>query len=149
VESDHSAWHVVQEVTARFRPEVHAAKYTNRVILESYGAFGLESLPYNRSDLARLLVARRDHERRFSGPKRLEVLLDRSFQHCLTIGDLFDDSVMLQFFPPGLETTGLQILDRAFQRGHLLSVRLENSTYRTVADSSRMRRASPRSTDLC
>jgi len=60
-------------------PEVHAAKNNDRVILRAYRAFSLESLAHNRRDLACLLVARTDHKRCFAGPKRLEVLLDRSF----------------------------------------------------------------------
>jgi hypothetical protein len=70
-------------------------------------------------------VARRDHERRFAGPKRLEVLLDRFFAHCFTIGHLLNDSTALQLLPAGLEPAGFQILDCGFQCGLLLSLRLE------------------------
>ena len=101
------------------------AKNANRVVLESYAAFGLESLAHNQRDLARIVVSRRDQERRLAGPKRPEVLLDRSFPQCFTIGDLFNDSMMLQLFPAGPEPAGLHILDCGFQCGYLLSLRLE------------------------
>jgi len=95
------------------------------VILSAYGAVGLESLAHNRSDLVRLLVARRNHKRRFAGPERHEVLLDRFFPKCFTIDDLLDDSMALQLLPAGLEPAGLQILDRGLQCGYLLPLRLQ------------------------
>jgi hypothetical protein len=38
---------------------------------------------------------------RFTGPERLEVLLDCSLPKCFTIDDLFNDSMALQFVPAG------------------------------------------------
>jgi hypothetical protein len=49
------------------------------VILGAYRALGLELLTHNRCDFARLLMARRNHKGRFTGPERPEVLLDRYF----------------------------------------------------------------------
>ena len=72
------------------------------MILGAYRAPGLELPAHNRSDLARLLVARRNHKRRFAGPERLEVLFDGSFPKRFTIDDLFNDTMVLQFVPAGL-----------------------------------------------
>jgi hypothetical protein len=68
------------------------------VILRPYRAFSLEALAHNRGDFARLIMARGNHERRFPGPPRLEVLLDRSFSQFYVIGDLFDDSIGLAYY---------------------------------------------------
>ena len=72
------------------------------MILSAYRALGLELLAHNRCDFARLLMARRNQKRRFAGPERLEVLLDRSFPKCFTIDDLFNHSMALQLVPAGL-----------------------------------------------
>jgi hypothetical protein len=72
------------------------------VILSAYRALGFELLAHNRCDFARLLMARRNHKRRFTGPERLEALLDRSFPKCFTIHNLFNDSMALQLVPAGL-----------------------------------------------
>ena len=96
------------------RPELQAAKNPDRVILGAYRAPGLELLAHNRCDFARLLMARRNQKRRFAGPERLEVLLDRSFPQSCTIGDLLNHSMVLQLLPAGQEPAGLQILDRGF-----------------------------------
>jgi hypothetical protein len=95
------------------------------VILRAYRTFSLELLAHNRGDFARLLMARRNHKRRFAGPACLEVLLDRSFAQLYVIGDLFDDSIVLQLLPAGPEPSRFQILDREFQCRHLLPLRLE------------------------
>jgi hypothetical protein len=41
------------------------------VILDAYHPFDLELLAHNRGDFARLLMADRNHERRFARPQRL------------------------------------------------------------------------------
>jgi uncharacterized Ntn-hydrolase superfamily protein len=52
-------------------------------------------MAHDRGDFARLLMARGNHERRFTGPACLEVLLDRSLPQFHAIGNLFDDSMVL------------------------------------------------------
>ena len=78
------------------------------------------------------------------------MLLDRSFPQFFTIGDLFDDSMVLQLLPavPG---AGLLSDPRS-----PLSVPAPFASASEVIrrtgrwpDCSRMRSASPRSTDLC
>jgi len=48
MESDHSAWRIVQEVAVRFGAEIHSAKNRDRVILCAYRAFSLELLSHDR-----------------------------------------------------------------------------------------------------
>ena len=95
------------------------------VILRAYCAFRLEFLAYNCGDFARLLMARGNHERRFAGSESTEVLHDRSFPQFCAIGDLFDDSKVLQLLPTCLESACFQILDRRFQCRHFLPLRLK------------------------
>jgi hypothetical protein len=85
-----------------FTPELQAAKNLNGVILSAYRALGLELPAHNRCDFACLLVARRNHKRRFTGPECLEVLVDCSFPKYFTIDDLLNDSMALQLVPAGL-----------------------------------------------
>jgi hypothetical protein len=84
------------------------------VILGAYRALGLEFLAYNCSDFARLLMERRNHQRRFARPERLQMLLDRSLAQFYVIDDLFDDSKVLQLLPTCLESACFQILNRRF-----------------------------------
>jgi hypothetical protein len=95
------------------------------MILRAYRSFSLESMANNNGDFACLVMSGRYHERRLTGPEHLEVLLDSSFPQFYAIGELFDDSMVLQFLPAGPEPPRFQILDRGFQCGHLLSLRLE------------------------
>jgi hypothetical protein len=74
----------------------------------------LQLLPHNRGDFARLLMTKGNHERRFTGPERLEVLLDGSFPQFYVISELFDDSMVLKFLPAILKAAGFEILDRRF-----------------------------------
>jgi hypothetical protein len=53
------------------------------------------------------------------------VLLEGSFPQFYDSGDLFDDSMLLQLLPAGLEPPGFQILNCSFECRHLLSMRLE------------------------
>jgi hypothetical protein len=39
-----------------------------------------------------------------------KVLLDRSFPQCFTVGDLLDDSMVLQLLPAGLKSAGLDLM---------------------------------------
>jgi hypothetical protein len=93
--------------------------------LGAYRALSLELLADNRGDFACLVMFGRYHYRRFTGPERLEVLLDRSFPQFYAIGDLFDDSMLFKFLPAGLEPPRFQILDRGLQCRHLLPLRPE------------------------
>jgi hypothetical protein len=68
------------------------------VILCAYRAFSLELLSHDRGDFARFLVARTNHERRFTGLKSREMLFDGSFPQFCSICKLFDDSVLFQIF---------------------------------------------------
>ena len=77
------------------------------------------------------------------------MLLDCSLPQCSTIRHLFDNPMLFKLLPGCLEPPRFQILDRCFQAGDLLPLRLEQLDYRTAPDCSRMRSASPRSTDLC
>ena len=104
----------MQEIPARFGPEIHAAQNGDRVILRAYCAFRLQFLAYNCNDFAPLLMARGNHQRGFAGPECLQMLLDRSLVQFYVIDDLFDDSKVLQLFPTCLESACFQILDRRF-----------------------------------
>ena len=55
----------------------------------------------------------------------LEVLLDGSFSHFYAIGELFDDSNLLQLLPAGLEPPYFQILNCSFECRNLLPLRLK------------------------
>jgi hypothetical protein len=95
------------------------------MILRAYRTLSLQLLAHNRGDFARLLMAKGNHKRRFAGSPRFEMLLDRPFPQFHAIGDLFDDSIVLQLLPARLKPPCFQILDRCFQCGHLLPLRLE------------------------
>jgi hypothetical protein len=60
------------------------------VILRAYCAFRLEFLANNRSDFARFLMTRGNHERRFTGPECLQMLQQSQCEEVMKVSSVIE-----------------------------------------------------------